>query len=558
MAIFNPATDSLVGYQITTAGGKYLFQNLAAADYWVQVVESTVPAGYTTTTYNTPMLVNLGEGESYLDADFGYATPSTLDYGDAPDTGAGAAQGNYNTVSADNGPRHTIVSTLKLGNVAPDGDSGFLQNVDATADDLINADDEDGVAVLPEILASTTSVQVTVKAANTAPAPRLWPAGSTSTATASSRTPSSAHPPPCRAAPARADYTLTFSGLSGLVAGPSYLRCRIAYASGEVANATGAAASGEVEDYKVTIGAQPDFGDAPDVADGTGQGDYNTRSADSGPNHVIVAGLQLGCVAPDGDNGTLQNANADADDLNNHRRRRRRQHAADDQQYVDERALDRVGDQYQRLGGNPRLLDRLQPRRRLRLNRAPIRKRAEPGGRSKHQLTFTGFGTPVPGVSYLRCRIANTASQVTNPTGAATSGEVEDYKVTIIGLDYGDAPDTGIGVAQGNYNTQANDNGPNHVIVGGLSLGSIPPDADPGTLQDIDASADNTDNVNDEDGVAVSPGGDSRFRQRCLDGPGGQRDRLKRHGRLLDRLQPQRRLRRHRAEPRRPSPRPPA
>ena len=120
-------------------------------------------------------------------------------------------------------------------------------------------------------------------------------------------------------------------------------------------------------------------------------------------------------------------------------------------------------------------------------------------------MTFTGFGTPVPGVSYLRCRIANTASQVTNPTGAATSGEVEDYKVTIIGLDYGDAPDTGIGVAQGNYNTKANDNGPNHVIVGGLSLGSIPPDADPGTLQDIDASADNADNVDDEDGVAVLP-----------------------------------------------------
>ena len=71
--LFDSATDTLVGYQITAAGGKYLFQNLAANDYWVQVVESTVPAGYTTTTYNSPMLVNLDEGESYLDADFGYA-----------------------------------------------------------------------------------------------------------------------------------------------------------------------------------------------------------------------------------------------------------------------------------------------------------------------------------------------------------------------------------------------------------------------------------------------------------------------------------------------------
>ena len=110
-------------------------------------------------------------------------------------------------------------------------------------------------------------------------------------------------------------------------------------------------------------------------------------------------------------------------------------------------------------------------------------------------LTFTGFATPVAGDSYLRCRIANTASEVANPTGAANTGEVEDYKVTIAQQpkDYGDAPDSELGTAQGNYNTQSNDNGPNHVIVSGLSLGSIAPDADPGTLQDVNASADNDD-----------------------------------------------------------------
>ncbi len=31
----------------------------------------------------------------------------------------------------------------------------------------------------------------------------------------------------------------------------------------------------------------------------------------------------------------------------------------------------------------------------------------------------------------MRCRIANVASEVTNATGAATNGEVEDYLVTI-------------------------------------------------------------------------------------------------------------------------------
>jgi hypothetical protein len=75
---FDPTTDTPLGTQTTTDGGKYLFPDLPAGDYWVNVVESTVPAGYTTTTYNSPMLVNLGPGESFLDADFGYAIPASL------------------------------------------------------------------------------------------------------------------------------------------------------------------------------------------------------------------------------------------------------------------------------------------------------------------------------------------------------------------------------------------------------------------------------------------------------------------------------------------------
>ncbi len=68
-----------------------------------------------------------------------------LDYGDAPDTLAGTGPGNYNTLSTDNGPNHTIVVGLKLGaNV--DGDGGALQNAAANADDVNGAlpDDEDG------------------------------------------------------------------------------------------------------------------------------------------------------------------------------------------------------------------------------------------------------------------------------------------------------------------------------------------------------------------------------------------------------------------------------
>jgi hypothetical protein len=69
-----------------------------------------------------------------------------LDYGDAPDTALGTGTGNYNTLSTDNGPSHTIVVGVKLGaNV--DGDGGALQNAKANADDVNGAlpDDKDGL-----------------------------------------------------------------------------------------------------------------------------------------------------------------------------------------------------------------------------------------------------------------------------------------------------------------------------------------------------------------------------------------------------------------------------
>jgi hypothetical protein len=71
--VFDPATDTLKGIKTTDANGLYLFQNLPAGDYFVQVVDSTVPAGASLTTNNNPTpIINLGEGQSYLDADFGY------------------------------------------------------------------------------------------------------------------------------------------------------------------------------------------------------------------------------------------------------------------------------------------------------------------------------------------------------------------------------------------------------------------------------------------------------------------------------------------------------
>ncbi len=71
--------------------------------------------------------------------------------------------GNYNTLSTDNGPSHTIVVGLKLGaNV--DGDGGALQNATANADDVNGAlpDDEDGLTNPAADLVLTIGAQPTV------------------------------------------------------------------------------------------------------------------------------------------------------------------------------------------------------------------------------------------------------------------------------------------------------------------------------------------------------------------------------------------------------------
>ena len=58
-----------------------------------------------------------------------------------------------------------------------------------------------------------------------------------------------------------------------------------------------------------------DYGDAPDTGIGTSMRNYQTRMADNGPAHAVIAALFLGNTV-DGDDGTLQNAAANADDVN--------------------------------------------------------------------------------------------------------------------------------------------------------------------------------------------------------------------------------------------------
>lgn len=71
--VFNPLGDDLVGNKFTSGDGAYQFANLGADVYWVDVVDSTVPAGLHLTTANDPLKVTLAKGQNFTTADFGYA-----------------------------------------------------------------------------------------------------------------------------------------------------------------------------------------------------------------------------------------------------------------------------------------------------------------------------------------------------------------------------------------------------------------------------------------------------------------------------------------------------
>jgi hypothetical protein len=180
------------------------------------------------------------------------------DLGDAPDTSSATGVENYQTLTANNGPRHTIdqtQTTLFLG-AGVDGDNGAQQSSGAQADDLFAAsgrDDEDGVLNPLDLQAAAgTNPVVTLQATNTTNrAATLYGwidlnrNGLFENATERTQI----------AVPAGTDdqrFTLTFPLATAGSIGKTYARFRI---STDVAsaNSLGLASDGEVEDYRFTI-----------------------------------------------------------------------------------------------------------------------------------------------------------------------------------------------------------------------------------------------------------------------------------------------------------------
>ncbi|MBN1779632.1 T9SS type A sorting domain-containing protein [bacterium] len=124
----------------------------------------------------------------------------------------------------------------------------------------------------------------------------------------------------------------------------------------------------------------------------------------------------------------------------------------------------------------------------------------DPGEAMFAPLTDGTHSLPVPvpldavtGKSIARFRYTTMPSL--GYTGFARDGEVEDYEVTIEAWDYGDAPDP-------TFSTLQTSNGPRHLLhpTDYICLGSSV-DSDPDGQPDAKASGDDTDGMNDDDGV---------------------------------------------------------
>ena len=177
-----------------------------------------------------------------------------------------------------------------------------------------------------------------------------------------------------------------------------------------------------------------DWGDAPDTGLGASSGNYNTLATDNGASHTIVTGLRMGASVDD-DGGTLQNAPANADDVDS---------ALPD----DEDGLNNpVADLMLTVGAQPKVnvwVTSIGTASTLygwidynadgifdnATERASV---AVPGFVNSFITTLTF--PPVPngftGETYARFRLS-TDVLAAHPTGPAADGEVEDYRVTII------------------------------------------------------------------------------------------------------------------------------
>ncbi len=346
-----------------------------------------------------------GEIEDYV-----ITLTENLDWGDAPESGTsgnGTGTNNYGTTVANNGPRHTITGP-RLG-ASVDSENDGQPNSDATGDGA----DENGVtfaACLTAGIANNTPINVAGAAGKVS----LWidlnadgdflDAGEQLL----NNVPQGVSTLP---------YPLVIP--ADATAGPTFARVRVVASSDpNVTSPHGAADSGEVEDYAVTI--CKDYGDAPDsyctvlASDGA-------RHAQSGPflgtNRDVEA--DAAAVAPGAD-ATGDDTTGSPDD-------------EDGVSFSNSGIFDTTSSSNQitfTIGSGPADVEvYVDWNRDGDFEDAGEKYDFDNHAGGTESLAVGTLSTD--GVTYVRVRVYNVGEALDSPKGEASSGEVEDYRITL-------------------------------------------------------------------------------------------------------------------------------
>ncbi len=130
-------------------------------------------------------------------------------------------------------------------------------------------------------------------------------------------------------------------------------------------------------------------------------------------------------------------------------------------------------------------------------------------GQNTATLSWSGLHNTLTSGQYIyaRFRIASTASEVANPTGSASIGEVEDYRIQVMGSDFGDAPSSLYGSPVSMvYPDNNNDNIPDDpaAVWLGTTCSSNDGSSPCAAICSNTCQGDDNDGVNDEDGCQIS------------------------------------------------------
>ncbi|HKK76036.1 MAG TPA: GEVED domain-containing protein, partial [Saprospiraceae bacterium] len=418
-----------------------------------------------------------GEVEDYLIRAIGF------DYGDLADGTNGTGEQDYQTLAANNGARHQILTDevdnvlLKIGDLVDDEGDGQA-SADADGDDQgVDAnqiDDEDGFVPGDYAFETGQATEILVPVMNMTNAEATltmfvdWNNDGVFDVNTEKYFNTIA-------ANTSEDVTLTVTPpLSTTLNDDLGVRFRLSTNGTQSMSPTGDADDGEVEDYEITVVGY-DYGDLADGTAGTGEQDYQTLAANGGPRHQIITNeadevlLKIGDLLDDEANGQ-PSADATGDG-------------------ADEDGFDPADYDFetgQAVNIEIPVMNMTASEATLTMfvdwnNDGIFDVNTEKyfntiAANTSEDVTMTvtpPLSTTLNDDLGVRFRLSTNGTQSMSPTGDADDGEVEDYEITVVGYDYGDLPDNAIGTSgdplmpntPANYETNSNDNGPKHQIL---------------------------------------------------------------------------------------------